>query len=74
MSVGSLILVFQDAIVAARDLGVLHPDGTFSTPSAEQDIAFAAAVEKSLKLHGVDIPAKVDKVVKLLPLIFELVS
>jgi hypothetical protein len=61
-----------DGLVA---IGVLDPvTGDFSQPTVEQDAQIAELAVVLAEKHGIDVPAKLEKIVKALPLLLELVN
>ena len=77
MNAGQLLLIVRDLIALLVADGVLKPDGTFdqtTLDSLQEDLAFSAAVEQVLVAHGLAIPAKVQQVIDLLPLVAALVG
>jgi hypothetical protein len=77
MNLGEGLLLARDVITLLEHNGILLLDGTFDQTkldSIQEDVEFAASVEGVLKIHGLDVPAKVDRVIALLPLVAGLVD
>ena len=73
MKAGTLLLVMRDVVDILISNHVLDGDGNFSSPSIATDAAIANAVEYSLRARGIETPDKIDKVLKALPLILEII-
>lgn len=75
MRAGTLVQILGDFISLAEANGLILPDGAFVGPTDAQGItALAAGVESILKKHGVDVPAKVDAVVQMVPMFLALLK
>lgn len=60
-----------DGLVA---IGVLNADGTFNEPTKEQDVKLAVLAENVAVKFGVVVPTKVDRLIKMLPLLLDFVG
>ncbi len=72
MNAGTLLFIVADVVALLETKAILLPDGRFDAAkldTLQEDLAFAADVEEVLKGHGVNVPARVDSIIKLLPLI-----
>ncbi len=56
------------------EIGVLNANGDFSTPTTAQDIKLAVFAEQLAQKFGVVVPAKIDALIKALPLIVAFVG
>lgn len=72
MNAGQLLLLISDLLALLKARGILLPTGVFDgtkLDTIQEDAEFAAAIEALLKLHGVHVPDRVDKIIALLPLL-----
>lgn len=72
MNAGNFLKLTRDVIVLLETQGVLTEDGSFDSSkfdTLQEDLAFAAALEAVLKTHGLDVPDRVERIIKLLPLL-----
>ena len=76
MQLGLLALVLKDTIQYLQDTGAITPTGhlTFDLKNYQADALLAAAVEASLKAHGVEVPRMADRIITRLPTILALVT
>ena len=75
MEAGVFLFAVRDATNYMEQNNLLHADGSFGDFSnVATDVGLAAAIEASLKEHGVSEPDKVDKVIKALPGIISLIN
>ena len=72
MNVGHLLYVLRDAVNYLDAHGQILPNGSVDFANLQNDLGFVAAVETSLKGHGITIPEQVDKIIELLPLAVQL--
>lgn len=76
MNAGILLKIVRDLINLLEATALLLPDGAFDSTklhTIQEDAAFAAGVERVLKANGVDVPARVDWVIQVIPLIAALI-
>lgn len=72
MKAGTLLFIVKDVIGLLQSSGVLTAAGDFDDTkldTIQEDTAFAAGIEAILKAHGVDVPEKVDTIIRILPLV-----
>jgi len=74
MEVGTVLKVVRDGVNKLEQMSLLNNDGTFNTPSAQQDSELALYVEQQLQKYGVAIPDKVVRVTEILPLILNMIK
>lgn len=74
VNVITLVDAAKEIVDSLQTIGVLNADGTFNTPTPDQDVKIAVLAEGIAVKFGLDVPAKVDKIVRLLPLILELAN
>lgn len=77
MNAGTLLIVVKELIALLLNRGILLPDGSFDQTkldTIEEDLAFASAVEAILKAHGLNVPAKVEQIIQILPLLAGLLT
>lgn len=72
MKVGTALEIAADVINVLVSMGLIDASGDFVTPTAQQDAILAAKIEQVVKAHGVIIPAQIDAIIALLPLIFQI--
>lgn len=72
MELGILLFVVRDAVDFLAKNDLFRTNGTFGTFTPQQDAMLISVIEASLKNHEVTIPAQVDNVVKMIPLILAL--
>ncbi len=65
---------FDATIDGFVEIGVLNADGSFNTPTTAQDIKLAVFAEQLAQKFGVVVPAKIDALIKALPLIIAFVG
>jgi hypothetical protein len=72
MNAGTLLHVTRDLINLFDASGILRPDGTLDQTKLDtisEDLTLARAIEGVLKDHGLHIPARVDAIIGILPLV-----
>ena len=69
MKVGTLLLILHDVIEKLVGMNLLMSDGSFNTPTLQQDLLIASIVEECVKVRGVVIQSEVDKILQVLPLV-----
>ena len=75
MAAAQLLVIFAKLVEGAVEVGVINADGSgFTAPTPQQDAELAAMVESVLKTHGVNVPAKIDAVIQMLPLILQMLG
>lgn len=77
MEIGTALKILRDVVNEMEVEGILKADGTFDQTkldTIQEDVAFAAGVEKILEEHGLNIPAKVDKIIQIIPLIWGIIQ
>ena len=75
MGAAQLLVIFAELVQGAVQVGVIDADGSgFTAPTPQQDAELAAMAERVLKAHGVTVPAKVDAVIQMLPLILQMLG
>jgi len=77
MNAGQLLQVVRDVVTLLESQGILLPDGSFDKTkldTIEEDIAFAIALEGVLKVHGLVVPEKIDKIIQILPLLAAIIK
>ena len=75
MNAYQILSIFADIVNLLKNLGYMHTDGKFVfPPNAADEAALAGKIEQILKANGVDVPEKVDAVINLLPLIFQMLG
>lgn len=62
MTVGQLLYVLRDAINYLDAHGQILANGSVDFANVQNDLGFAAAIEESLKNHGVTVPGAVDQI------------
>lgn len=62
MTVGQLLYVLRDAVNYLDAHGQMLQNGSVDFANLQNDLGFAAAVEESLKGHGITIPGAVDQI------------
>lgn len=72
MELGVILFVIRDAVNYMESKGLLKTDGKFGTFTPQLDAELAGVIENSLKSHGVVVPAQVDKVLMIFPLVLQL--
>lgn len=75
MNAGALLLTVRDVINLLEGKGILLPDGTFDQTKVDtlkEDLDLAASVAAILKARGVELPERVDTLLKLLPILASL--
>lgn len=75
MNAGTLLKLIADVIDLLEAKGVITPSGDFDQAkldTVQEDLDFAAAVEDLLKAYGLNVPTRVDSIIKILPLLFNL--
>lgn len=66
--------VLSELVAGFQSMGVLNSDGTFNVFTPEQDAQAAALAVTILEKHGVNVPDKLENIVKALPLLIALVK
>lgn len=74
VNIVTITAALKEVVDGLQAIGVLSVDGTFSTPTATQDVAIATLFETIAVKFGLPVPVKIDKLIKALPLIIELAS
>jgi DNA-binding FadR family transcriptional regulator len=72
VELGVVLFVVRDAVNHMESKGLLKTDGKFGTFTPQLDAELVSIIENSLKSHGVVVPAQVDKVLMILPLVLQL--
>lgn len=75
MNAGVLVFTVRDITNLLEQKGILLPDGTFDQTKLDtlkEDLDLAASVAAILKARGVDLPERVDTLLKLLPILASL--
>lgn len=73
MEVGTLLKILRDIINLFDANGMLLPNGKVVFPTESVKIGeLAVGITQILEKNGVNVPSKVDSVVKILPMILEL--
>lgn len=75
MKAGILLMVVADTINLLKGKGLITLDGEFGDFSnIAGDLEVVKGIEAILVQHGVDVPARVDKILALIPLVADLVK
>lgn len=69
MKVGTLLLILRDVVEGLEKMNLLLPDGSFTSPSIQQDLQIVTLVESSAKAHGIVVQSEVDKIIQTLPFV-----
>lgn len=64
----------DEAVDGLENIGVLNTDGTFNSPTPAQDVKLALLAEYLAQKFGIVVPAKVDALIKALPLLMAFVG
>jgi hypothetical protein len=76
MKPGLTLIIAKRIILLLEQQSILLPDGSFDDTkldTIEEDVTFAAGIEQILKDAGLDVPDRVDKIVKALPLLLSII-
>lgn len=77
MNAGTLVLIGRDGVDLLQRKGILLADGTVNESkldTLQEDLELATGVEDILKAHGVNVPGRVDQVIRLLPVIVSILG
>lgn len=74
MEAGVVLLVAHDVTEVLIAQNILNPTTGVFTPPADADFygVLAVKVSESLESHGIDVPDRLEKAIKLIPLILEI--
>lgn len=73
MNAGQLLLLAKDIITVLENDGIIKSDGSIVfPPSVQPEVVLAAQIETALRNRGLTIPADVDKVLAVLPLVLQI--
>jgi hypothetical protein len=72
MNAGLPLIIAADLSDVLQTKGILLPDGAFDQTKLDtisEDLDLVAAIEAVLKRHGLVLPAGIDEILQLLPVI-----
>ena len=70
---GTLVRIIAESLDVIDDT-IVGPDDEFLEPTAQQDAELAAKITAIFEAHGVDVPDKLEKIIKALPAILSLIG
>lgn len=72
--VGKALLIVRDIVDALEDAGILDADGSFDVSVIAEDAKAIALVEEVLVKHGVEVPERVDQIIRALPAFLQILE
>ena len=77
MNFGTGLFIQSDIVTLLKQKKILLADGSFDATTLDtltEDLELASDIEGVLKAHGVNVPGRVDQVIRLLPIIADIVK